>query len=65
MQRAITKCSPVQACEKRLRFNAEGPDGLINRKAAGKAPTLTPEQRVARDPATGARDVCRPGRGDR
>jgi hypothetical protein len=24
------------------RFNAEGPDGLIDRKAPGKAPTLTP-----------------------
>ena len=30
-----------------LRFNAEGPDGLIDRKAPGKAPTLTPEQRAA------------------
>ena len=30
-----------------LRFNAEGPDGLIDRKAPGKAPTLTPEQRGA------------------
>ena len=29
------------------RFNAEGPDGLIDRKAPGKAPTLTPEQRAA------------------
>ena len=30
-----------------MRFNAEGPDGLIDRKAPGKAPTLTPEQRAA------------------
>ena len=30
-----------------LRFNAEGPDGLIDRKAPGKAPTLTPAQRAA------------------
>ena len=30
-----------------MRFNAEGPDGLIDRKAPGKAPTLTPAQRVA------------------
>jgi transposase len=30
-----------------LRFNAEGPDGLIDRKAPGKAPTLSAEQRVA------------------
>ncbi|HEY5829726.1 MAG TPA: IS630 family transposase, partial [Hyphomicrobiaceae bacterium] len=30
-----------------LRFNAEGPDGLIDRKAPGKAPTLTAEQRAA------------------
>ena len=30
-----------------LRFNAEGPDGLIDRKAPGKAPTLTSEQRAA------------------
>ena len=30
-----------------VRFNAEGPEGLIDRKAPGKAPTLTPEQRVA------------------
>ena len=30
-----------------VRFNAEGPDGLIDRKAPGKAPTLTPEQRAA------------------
>ena len=30
-----------------LRFNAEGPDGLIHRKAPGKAPTLTAEQRAA------------------
>ena len=27
-----------------LRFNAEGPTGLIDRKAPGKAPTLTSEQ---------------------
>lgn len=30
-----------------LRFNAEGPSGLINRNAPGKAPTLTSEQRAA------------------
>lgn len=30
-----------------VRFNAEGPDGLIDRKAPGKAPTLTLEQRAA------------------
>ena len=30
-----------------MRFNAEGPDGLIDRKAPGKSSTLTPEQRVA------------------
>jgi putative transposase len=30
-----------------LRFNAEGPEGLVDRKAPGKAPTLTTEQRVA------------------
>lgn len=30
-----------------LRFNAEGPAGLVDRKAPGKAPTLTSEQRVA------------------
>jgi transposase len=30
-----------------LRFNAEGPDGLIDRKAPGKTPTLTPELRAA------------------
>ena len=30
-----------------VRFNAEGPDGLIDRKAPGKAPTLTPAQRAA------------------
>ena len=30
-----------------LRFNAEGPAGLIDRKAPGKAPTLTAEQRAA------------------
>ena len=29
------------------RFNAEGSDGLIDRKAPGKTPTLTPEQRAA------------------
>jgi transposase len=29
------------------RFNAEGPDGLIDRKAPGKAPTMTPAQRAA------------------
>jgi transposase len=29
------------------RFNAQGPDGLIDRKAPGKAPTLTLEQRAA------------------
>jgi transposase len=30
-----------------VRFNAEGPDGLIDRKAPGKPPTLTPAQRAA------------------
>ena len=30
-----------------VRFNAEGPDGLIDRKAPGKAPTLSVEQRTA------------------
>ena len=30
-----------------VRFNAEGPEGLIDRKAPGKAPTLTPAQRAA------------------
>ena len=30
-----------------VRFNAEGPDGLIDRRAPGKAPTLTPAQRAA------------------
>ena len=30
-----------------LRFNAEGPDGLIDRKAPGKTPTLTAAQRAA------------------
>ena len=30
-----------------LRFNAEGPTGLVDRKAPGKAPLLRPEQRVA------------------
>ena len=30
-----------------LRFNAEGPEGLIGRKAPGKAPTLSAEQRAA------------------
>lgn len=30
-----------------LRFNAEGPEGLVDRKAPGKAPTLTTEQRAA------------------
>lgn len=30
-----------------LRFNAEGPEGLIDRKAPGKVSTLTPEQRAA------------------
>jgi transposase len=29
------------------RFNAEGPSGLLDRKAPGKPPRLTPEQRVA------------------
>ena len=30
-----------------VRFNAEGPDGLIDRKAPGKAPLLTQAQRAA------------------
>ena len=30
-----------------LRFNVEGPEGLIDRKAPGRAPTLTAEQRAA------------------
>lgn len=30
-----------------LRFNAEGPDGLIDRKAPGPRPKLTPEQLAA------------------
>ena len=30
-----------------LRFNAEGPAGLIDRKAPGKTPTLTAESRAA------------------
>ena len=30
-----------------LRFNAEGPDGLIDRKAPGKPSLLTPPQRMA------------------
>jgi transposase len=30
-----------------LRFNAEGPDGLISRKAPGKASILNDEQRRA------------------
>jgi len=30
-----------------LRFNADGPEGLIDRKAPGKAPLLSSEQRVA------------------
>ena len=30
-----------------LRFNAEGPDGLIDRKAPGKTPKLTARQRRA------------------
>lgn len=30
-----------------MRFNAEGPDGLIDRKAPGRTPTLTPDQRAA------------------
>ena len=30
-----------------LRFNAEGPDGLVDRKAPGKNPTLTAEHRAA------------------
>jgi transposase len=30
-----------------LRFNSEGPSGLVDRKAPGKAPTLTADQRAA------------------
>ncbi len=30
-----------------VRFNAEGPDGLVDRKARGGMPKLTPEQRQA------------------
>ena len=30
-----------------VRFNAEGPEGLIDRKAPGKTPTLNVEQRAA------------------
>ncbi len=30
-----------------LRFNAEGPDGLLDRKAPGKSPTLSADQRTA------------------
>ena len=30
-----------------IRFNAEGPDGLINRKAPGQRPILTEEHRAA------------------
>ena len=30
-----------------LRFNAEGPDGLVSRKAPGKTPILNDEQRCA------------------
>lgn len=30
-----------------LRFNADGPDGLVDHKAPGKAPLLTSEQRAA------------------
>jgi transposase len=30
-----------------LRFNADGPAGLVDRKAPGKPPLLTPEQRIA------------------
>ena len=37
-----------------LRFNAEGPDGLIDRKAPGKTPTHTPEQRAALAGVVGA-----------
>ena len=33
-----------------LRFNAEGPEGLVDRKAPGRAPTLTGEQRAALAP---------------
>ena len=50
-----------------LRFNAEGPDGLIDRKAPGKAPTLTPERRAAlarrwrQVPSPGATGWCAGG----
>lgn len=37
-----------------VRFNVEGPDGLIDRKAPGKTPTLTLEQRAALAGAVGA-----------
>lgn len=30
-----------------VRFNAEGPSGLVDRKAPGKPPLLTPEQKAA------------------
>lgn len=30
-----------------LRFKAEGPDGLVDRKAPGKSPTLSADQRAA------------------
>lgn len=30
-----------------VRFNAEGPAGLVDRKAPGKRPTLTSDQRAA------------------
>ena len=30
-----------------MRFNAEGPDGLINRKAPGPTPRLNEEHRTA------------------
>ena len=30
-----------------LRFNADGPDGLIDRKAPGKATKLNPDQQIA------------------
>jgi transposase len=36
-----------------VRFNAEGPVGLIDRKAPGKAPTLGPEARAALAVAAG------------
>jgi transposase len=38
-----------------VRFNAEGPDGLIDCKAPGKVPTLTPEHRAAPANAVEAR----------